>query len=209
MGKTLFFIFISASLLILFIPGRPLFAAELVVADFERDGRNNLGGDIGTWNSNPLDTTQGCSMEIIPLYGVMDKENVRTNVLKISYDVASSGPAFNGVWFQLKNIDLTPYDEMSMVIKGDAKTGFTTQFKVELKNTKGERVVYILKGVTEEWQRLVIPIKELKAVGSMTDWSKIKELVFTFDDMTITYKEGALYVDNIVFSSNDQPKGKE
>lgn len=197
-----------ALLALILMPRYPLFAAQLVVADFEHDGRNNLGGDIGTWNSNPLDTTQGCIMEIIPLYGVLDKEDVKTNVLKISYDVAASGPAFNGMWFQLKNTDLTPYDELSIAVRGDAG-GFTTQFKVELKNTKGERVVYVLKGITDEWQRLVIPLKELKSVGSMTDWAHIKELVFTFDDMTVTYKEGILYVDNVTFFTQDQPKGKE
>lgn len=180
---------------------QPVSAGDLVVASFEKNGRSDLGTDIGTWNSNPLDTTQGCSIEMIKLYGVLGKPTEESHVMKISYDVAANGPAFNGVYIKLNDTDLTPYDEMSMVIKGDAGKGFTTKFKLEMKNYKGERVVYVVSGITAEWQKIVIPMQSLKGLGSITDWTKMKEIVLTFDDMTCDYREGVLYIDDIAFSS--------
>jgi len=177
-------------------------AGELVVASFETNGRSDLGTDIGAWNSNPLDTTQGCTIEMIKLYGVLGKPTEESRVMKISYDVAASGPAFNGIYIKLNDTDLTPYDSMKMAIKGDAGKGFTTKFKLEMKNNKGERVVFIIKGITAEWQEIVVPMQGLKELGSITDWTKMKEIVFTFDDMTCNYREGVLYVDNIMFSSD-------
>src|SRR3990167_1620173 len=44
---------------------RPVLAqqAELVVADFDTgDKPNNVGGDFGSWDKDPNDTTQGCKM---------------------------------------------------------------------------------------------------------------------------------------------------
>lgn len=181
----------------------PLFAADLMIASFETGGNSDVGGGVGTWESNPLDTAQGCKMDIVLMPGVMGKPT-QTNVLKISYDVESTEPAFNGIWIGFNNTDLSSYDEMSMLIKGDAEAGFTTQFKLELKNAKGERVVHMVKGITDQWQRVVIPMEELKATGSISDWSKMKEIVFTFDDLTVTRKNGILYVDDIKFSSRER-----
>lgn len=177
-------------------------ASELVVASFEKNGRSDLGTDIGTWNSNPLDTSQGCSMEMVKLYGVLGKPNEESRVMKISYDVAANGPAFNGIYIKLNDTDLTPYDEMDILIKGDPSKGFTTKFKLEMKNFKGERVVYLITGITADWQKIAIPMQGLKDLGSITDWTRMKEIVFTFDDMTCDYKEGVLYIDDIAFSSN-------
>ena len=181
----------------------PLFAADLMIASFGTGGNSDVCGGVGTWDSNPLDKTQGCKMDVILMPGVMGNPT-QTNVLKISYDVESTEPAFNGIWIGFNNTDLSSYDEMSMLIKGDEEAGFTTQFKLELKNAKGERVVCIVKGITDQWQRVVIPMKELKAPGSISDWSKMKELVFTFDDLTVTRKNGILYVDDIKFSSKER-----
>lgn len=177
-------------------------AAELMIASFEGNGRSDLGTDIGVWNSNPLDTSQGCTIEMKKLYGVLGKPTEESRVMKISYDVAASGPAFNGIYIKLNDTDLTPYNRMKMAIKGDAGKGFTTKFKLEMKNNKGERVVFIIKGITAEWQEVTVPMQELKNLGSITDWTKMKEIVFTFDDMTCDYREGVLYVDNITFSSD-------
>jgi hypothetical protein len=45
-------------------------ASNLMIASFENNGHSDLGTDIGTWSSNPLDVSQGCSTELISLYGV-------------------------------------------------------------------------------------------------------------------------------------------
>ena len=48
------------------IPGSPLLAADLMIASFENSGRSDIGTDIGTWNYNPLDPNQDCTIDIIP-----------------------------------------------------------------------------------------------------------------------------------------------
>lgn len=195
-----FYNFLSGVILgAFFIFGNPAFAATLMVSDFDTGGQpNNVGGNFGTWSINPDDQTQGCEMDIVRLPDVIGKESF---VLKIDYDVAAATPAFNGLWMELNKLDITPYDEMSMLIKGDEGRGFTTQFKLELKNAKGERAIYTVKGITNKWQQIVIPMEKMKMIDSISDWSKMTELVFVFDDLNVSYKEGTLYIDEITFSS--------
>ena len=184
----------------------PASAKDLMIAGFESGEQSDIGTTIGTWTSNTLDTSQGSTMEIIPLYGVMGRATQESHVLKITYDVATTGPAFNGIYIGLNDTDLTPYDEMNFLIKGDSGKSFTTKFKVELKNTKGERATYVLNGITGEWQMLGIPMQKFKALGAITDWKHMTEISFTFDDMTVDSKEGVLYIDEVKFSDGEQPK---
>ncbi len=190
-------------LCLLMAPGRAVFSADLMIASFEKSGRSDIGTDIGTWNYNTADPNQGCAIEVVTVKDELGKIGVETNVLKISYRVASSMPAFNGIYIKLDSADLSPYDEMSMLIKGDRERGYTSKFKIEMKNDKGERVVYLVKDITGDWQKLVIPMKELKALGSISDWTKMKEIVFTFDDITADVRMGTIYVDDIMFSKKE------
>jgi len=201
-------LFISAMLLLTSILAYspPSFASDLMIASFENGQLSDIGTDIGTWTSNSLDTSQGCTMEIIPIYGVMGRADVETNILKITYDVATTGPAFNGIYIKLNGMDLSAYDEISMLIKGDAEKGFTTKFKVELKNEKGERKTYLLKGITSDWQKITIPLDRLKGPVSIIDWSRMSKMSITFDDMTVDSKEGVLYIDEIKLSTGKQAK---
>lgn len=177
-----------------------VFAAPLMIANFEHGNLDDVGGKISTWTSNSLDTTQGCRLEIVPLYSVMGKGDKEAHVLRVGYDVASTGPAINGIRMGLNNIDLSRYDQFSMLIKGNPTAGFTTQFKLEFINNRGERAGYLLKGITDQWQRIAIPMKNIKSGGSMKDWSNMRELLFRFDDLTVTQKEGVLYIDEVAFS---------
>lgn len=195
MKVKILFIVVCAS----FIFNGTLSAETLMVADFESGSQpNNVGGDFGTWEINPEDETQGCDMGFALLDDVMGRASC---VLKIDYDIASAAPAFNGIWMKLNNIDLTQYDELSMLIKGDEEAGFTTQFKMELKNAKGQRAIYKIKGITKDWQRVVVPMEKFRMIDSINDWSRMTELVFVFDDLTVSYKQGTLYVDDIAFTS--------
>ena len=181
-----------------------VFAEDLIIASFENVETSDIGTPIGTWSSNPLDTSQGCRMEIIPLYGVMGKESEESHVLKLSYDVATNGPALNGIYIKLNNTNLDPYDEMSVLVKGDDVKSFTTKFKVEFRNIRGERAAYVLKGITSDWRELRIPLKRVNSSGSITDWTKMTEVLFSFDDMSVDSKEGVLYIDEVKFGSRDR-----
>lgn len=201
MGGKIGIVFIAAMVLgQTFLHYQPAYADDLMIASFESGEQSDIGTTIGTWTSNTLDTSQGTTMEIIPLYGVMGRAAEESHVLKITYDVATTGPAFNGIYIKLNDADLTPYDEMNFLIKGDSGKGFTTKFKVELKNTKGERATYVLNGITGDWQMLGITMQKFKALGAVTDWKHMTEISFTFDDMTVDSKEGVLYIDEVKFS---------
>lgn len=184
----------------LFCP-QPASAKDLTIAGFENGDYSDIDTRIGTWSSNPLDTSQGTTMEIIPLYGVMGKATQESHVIKITYDVATTGPAFNGVYIKLNRMDLTPYKKMSILIKGDPDKGFTTKFKIELKNKRGQRATYVLNGISDSWQQMNIPLEEFKAAGSLRDLSGMSEMDITFDDMTVDNKEGILYIDEIKLST--------
>jgi len=167
--------------------------ADVVLVDDFDDGKkpNVLGGDLGAWNKDPADPTQYCRDSF-------DQANAIGGFgysLRLDYDVDSPNPAYNGFWTKLQNLDLRPYKALSFYIKGDARKGYTDQIKVELKNDK-ERGTYVVKGITEQWQKVSVPLAEF---DGLSDWSKMTELVIVFDDITATRKIGTLYFDEIMF----------
>ena len=167
--------------------------ADLLALDDFDDGEkpNALGGDFGAWNKDPNDPTQYCRNSF-------DKANAFGGFgycLRLEYDVDSPNPAYNGFWAKLQNIDLRPYKKLSFYVKGDAAKGYTEQIKVELKNDK-ETGRYLLKGITDQWQKVSVALKDFAGV---LDWSKMTEFVIVFDDITSTKKVGAIFVDDIAF----------
>ena len=167
-------------------------AATLLVDDFDRgDKPNALGGDFGSWDKDPSDPTQKCTI-------AFDKANAFGGVgfsLKLDYDVDSPNPAYNGFWMKLQSIDLTTYKKLTLYVKGDTSRGFTPQMKLELKNGK-EVGRYLLKGITDEWQQFTIPLSEFVGLSQLTGMT---EFVVVFDDITSTKKVGTVYLDEISF----------
>ncbi len=169
-----------------------VWAATLLVDDFDRGTKPNaLGGDFGSWDKDPSDPTQKCTI-------AFDKANAFGGVgysLKLDYDVDSPNPAYNGFWMKLQGTDLSTYKKLAFYIKGDTGRGFTKDVKIELKNGK-EVGRYLLKGVTDQWQQVSIPLKDF--VG-LTEWKGMTEFVVVFDDLTSNPKVGTLYLDEIAF----------
>ena len=169
-------------------------ASPLVVDDFDSGSKPNaLGGDFGAWDRDPNDATQFCHMGF-------DKDNAFGGVgfsLRLDYDVDSSNPAYNGFWAKLNNLDASGYKQLSFYVKGDSGKGYTSQIKLELKNDK-ERGTYLLRGVTDQWQKATIPLQDFSGI---TDWSKLTEFVVVFDDINSTQKVGTLYLDDVVFEN--------
>lgn len=167
-------------------------AATLLVDDFDRGTKPNaLGGDFGSWDKDPSDPTQKCTI-------AFDKAAAFGGVgysLKLDYDVDSPNPAYNGFWMKLQGTDLSTYKKLTFYIKGDVSRGFTKDVKVELKNGK-EVGRYLLKGVTDQWQQVSIPLKEF---DGLTEWKGMTEFVVVFDDLTSNPKVGTLYLDEIAF----------
>ncbi len=168
------------------------FAATLLVDDFDRGEKPSaLGGDFGSWDKDPSDPTQKCTI-------AFDKSGAFGGAgysLRLDYDVDSPNPAYNGFWMKLQGIDLTTYKNLSLYVKGDSSRGYTTQIKLELKNGK-EVGRYLLKGITDQWQQVTVPLKDF--VG-LTEPKGMTEFVVVFDDITSTKKVGSVYLDEITF----------
>ena len=169
-----------------------VWAATLLVDDFNRGEKPNaLGGDFGSWDKDPSDPTQRCTI-------AFDQANAFGGAgyaLKLDYDVDSPNPAYNGFWMKLQGTDLSAYKRLTFYIRGDSTRGFTPQIKLELKNGK-EVGRYLLKGITDQWQQVSIPLKEF--VG-LTQWNGMTEFVVVFDDITSVKKVGTIYLDEITF----------
>ena len=169
-------------------------AATLLVDDFNRGEKPNaLGGDYGAWNKDESDPTQKCT-------NGFDKSNAYGGAgyaLKLDYDVDSPNPAYNGFWMKLQGTNVSGYKNLVLYVKGDSGRGYTPQIKLELKN--GSEVgKYLLKGITDEWQQVSIPLKDFAGIS---DWSNMTEFVVVFDDLTSTKKVGTIYLDEISFEN--------
>jgi len=189
-------IFIAAALLL----GMPLvataqFADELVLMDFNTgDKPNNLGGDFGAWDKDPNDDTQWS--EVTFEYGEDALGEPDGYALRMTYDVDSPSPAYNGFWTKLEGEDFSDYNTMNIYIKGDANKGFTKRIKIELKDYQ-RTAAYIVSGITEEWQKFSIPFEKFRTIS---DWSSMNEFVIVFDDINSNPKEGSILVDHITVS---------
>ena len=171
-------------------------AGELVVADFDSGEKpNNIGGDFGAWSKDPTDFSQGCTES----FDSVNRSGTKGFGMKLEYSVESKNPAYNGFWMFLQNLDASKYDNVALRVKGDAKVGFTTVFKIELKNAAKQVGRYYVTNITDQWQDVVIPLKDFKGI---TDFSNMTELVLVFEDRIASNKKGVIYVDDIRFTKN-------
>ncbi len=169
---------------------------RLLVADFNEEvNSNSLGGVFGVWDADPSDETQYCKQ----FYSFDSRNGRNDSFLGLMYDVESLEPAFNGFWMRLAGLNLVDYDSLEFDVKGDTDTGFTSLFKVELKNSDGEADSFYVKNITDQWQTVVISLSEFKQI---TDWTDMHEFVIVFEDMRSTELVGTIYIDNISFVKN-------
>lgn len=169
---------------------------EILLADTFNKGEkpNRLGGNYGAWNRDPLDPSQGCREE----YSLDNHGPGRGYSVKLTYDVESKNPAYNGFWMKLNEVNLTGYKELHFFMKGDTSAGFTTRLKVELKNNiVGERAEVVVENITADWTHYRIPLSQF---ATLEDWTKISEFVIVFDDELAIKKTGAIYIDDIYFT---------
>jgi len=161
---------------------------QLLICDFNGSDRiNALGGEFGSWNKDSYDTTQFCEDALV--------EGRGGKVLQLTYDVDSPNPAYNGFWMKLQGANLSGYKKLTFWVKGDLDSGYTQNFNVELKNNKGEKGTASVSGITDEWQKIEIPLKNFDGIS---DLSNVSELVFVFSDTICEPKAGIIYIDDII-----------
>jgi hypothetical protein len=179
---------------------------KFVFNDFsDPDLRNNVGGETGTWEMDPEDANQYCR-------AFRDTVNTRVNgdpVLRLEYSIDTDRKAENGLWTQLRSSDFGDYDRLEFWVKGDAKKGYTTTFKVEFKKfkdfpgdepgtTRTETIKgsFVVTGVTDRWQKISVPLNKMNGI---LEWSEIREFVISFEKRRVDAKKGVLYFDDLTF----------
>lgn len=171
-------------------------AAELMVADFNSGTKpNNLGGDFGAWIKDPSDPMQGC----IESFDSANRFGNSGFALRLIYSVDSKNPAFGGLWMRLQNLDASKFGSLAFRVRGDPKMGFTTVFKVELKDSMDQSSHFYVRGVTDQWQDVVIPLKDFEGI---TNFHRLKEFVIVFEDTSATSKRGVIYIDDVRFRTS-------
>ena len=168
---------------------------ELVIADFNSGEKpNNVGGDFGSWDKDPNDDTQGTRMSFESDDALGDPTGYS---IRLSYDVDSPNPAYNGFWMKLDGEDARGFNTLTFYIKGDPAKDFTKRVKIELKDQSNKPSAYVVANVTGEWQKVSIPFEKFRKV---TDWSHMNEFIVVFDDMNSRPKTGAILIDQIAFT---------
>ncbi|MDP2929853.1 MAG: carbohydrate binding domain-containing protein [Candidatus Omnitrophota bacterium] len=169
------------------------FTEELVAANFDSGEKpNNLGGNFGAWNKDPSDPTQWCKEG----FDNVTKRGDIGFAMKLDYSVDSPNPAYNGFWMMFPNLDASKYDAINFWVKGDPQTGYTTVFKIELKNSYKQTGRYYVSNVSDQWQEISIPLTEFKG---LIDKTSLTEFVIVFEDRMASNKKGVLYIDDIRF----------
>lgn len=166
---------------------------RLIVDKFNMPLNNLLKGTVNVWDNDPDDDSNGC----IVTYNKKIKIGEKGCSLQINYDVDSASQSYNGIYEQLKGINISSYNNLVFHVKGDGKKGFTSLFKVELKNNFNQAGWYNVKGITEKWQKIIIPLDKMKGI---TDFTSMKEFTIVFEDIAATKKVGTLYIDDLYFS---------
>ncbi|MFC1809224.1 carbohydrate binding domain-containing protein [Candidatus Omnitrophota bacterium] len=172
----------------------------LMVLDFDSGNKpNNLGGDLGAWDKDPADETQTCAIIFEAGDDALGNENGYS--LRLTYDVDSPNPAYNGFWTKLEGEDLSNYSVLNFYIKGDATQGFTTKLKIEIKDFQNRVARYLLSGITAEWQKVSIPFEKIPGMNRL-DTTSMNELVIVFDDVNCSPKSGSILLDQVYISKN-------
>ncbi|HKC02142.1 MAG TPA: carbohydrate binding domain-containing protein [Sphingomicrobium sp.] len=172
-----------------------LAAAELMVADFNSGAKpNNLGGDFGLWIKDPGDPMQGA----IESFDAKDRFGGKGYALRLIYSVASTNPAYGGLWMRLQNLDASKFDTLRFRVRGDAGMGFTSVFKVELKDALDQTSRTYVRGIIDQWQDVAIPLSDFEGTANVR---KLKELVIVIEDSTATAKQGVIYFDDVRFAN--------
>lgn len=169
-------------------------ATDKMIADFDSGRKpNNVGGDFGCWIKDPNDPAQGC----IESFDGANRFGAKGNALRVIYSVESDKPAFGGVWMRLQDLDSSKFGNLALRVKGDAGMGFTSVFKIELKDAMDVSSQHYVRGITDQWQDVTIPLNQFQGMANLR---KLKEIVLVIEDTTATSKRGILYLDDVRFT---------
>jgi len=178
---------------------------RLVLHDFNREEiKNNLRGYGGTWEKDPQDPNSHVAYVLDPDH----QRSTQGSALYLSFRLNPQEATENGFWMNLNGLDATAYDHLSLWVKGDPVQGYASSFKVEFKRPHEgsyefmEKASYVVEGITDEWQRVVVP---LNVMNGITDWTKLEEFVISFHSRRADVHQGAYYIDDIELIETGDP----
>lgn len=147
----------------------------------------------------------------------------RGQVIKEEYDVSEKSfpgipksELFVGFWLQwvLDNFDPNKCQALSIFLRGDEKSQFTTRLKVELKIREqkwGWRASRYINGkertITRDWQQFTIPLSEFIKLPDV--WppphepNKPNEVTITLEAEYVDAMQGIIYIDDIAFECSE------
>ncbi|MFM5918463.1 MAG: hypothetical protein ACKOOL_13160 [Novosphingobium sp.] len=166
-------------------------ASDRMIADFNSGQKpGNIGGDFGAWIKDPTDPMQGA----IDSFDHDNRYGSKGFALRLIYSVQSNRPAFGGLWFKLGGLDASSYSGLAIRVKGDRAMGFSSTFKLEIKDELGQTSQYLVNGVTDQWQDIVVPFDQFTG---MANRHGLAELVVILEDRTASARQGVLYFDDV------------
>lgn len=174
--------------------------AALTVDDFSSQAEvNKIGGKR---------TAKGCSISIMK-----DESSAgRRNFLAIDFDLDRARPAYFSE--DLNSIDLSRYNALSFEIRGDRDYRYPHGLRIELEG-RSNGAVYRFKGITDKWQKIVIPLREFGGAfmsynptysywgGFITNRTKMKNMTFDLDVPEAGVGKGRIYLGNLGFGHFD------
>lgn len=178
---------------------------RLVLHDFNHSGlSNNIGGVSGAWTSQADIEAGQVQLELTS----QERRGHNGNALHIAYELDPEKSSTTGFRMSLNGLDGVNYDHLEFWVKGDVRKGYARSFKVSFQRPFNEckvleqRGSYVVRDVTDQWQRITVP---LNIMNGITDWTDLKEFAISFHSRRSDIKEGAYYVDNIALIKTGQP----
>lgn len=167
----------------------------LMIDDFNKRHKNLLKGNVNAWKCRPTDNSQ--FTEIKYFRGI--RRGDKGYSLRVDYDVDSEqeGSTFNGFYVELKGIDASSYNKVIFYVKGDKDKEFSSVIKIEIKNNANQSGNTFVRGIYDQWQKIVIPFSEFTGID---DFKSLKEFTVVFVDSEVTKKVGRLYFEDLYFS---------
>lgn len=173
-----------------------VYSDKIIVDNFENPGKKNLlGGDFGAFGDEK--NLGRCHLFFVEN---RQKDSLSENrySLYIQWDTTKTG-AYGGYWTDLKHLHLENFNYLTLFLRG-IKGGeiFKVGLRGKLNATYEDKIPInevLSKGVTTEWQKVILPLKQFRAIQ---DWRDVNILSFNFENAFGSDK-GALLIDDIIF----------
>jgi len=172
-----------------------------LIADFDSEPPNNLGGNFGAFS--PTETEQ------VYICRATNDDTVKHgnsgSSIRLEYNV-SKGGSYCGFWIKLgpadsgNNFDASGYSKLTFWVKGDEKSGIPAKVKMELKGDPGTPVGKKYIGeITDKWKKIEVPLSDFVKDGKI-NLNKLNEVVFVFEQRAVgPMTTGAINIDDLAF----------